>query len=326
METLKCRINALEDEINRQLLRLQMESDGTEQVIRQQEQHIRAVEGRLLESQMREKNLESMLRESEQQICVYALKLRAGEERLNSIANLKDAGQGDACRDIKEDHPEEVRELVAQLLLEQETSMHLRESVGSLQKRLEAALHEARRSVAETAECKKNIKKLEEHLETRKCLVLRLQQEVERLEARMKQAEQEHEEYKLSLTKKMSSVQQHLQRLRDDRAELLSSRPLLEAQVRIACSKYLRFPAPQAAWIRSSVSAALTTPRAADFSARVDDGSRRERARGTAAQCGAGVSLRGGARTAGAPSAARPALCAARRLPPHLRQPAPAEG
>jgi chromosome segregation ATPase len=242
VETLKCRINALEDEINRQVLRLKIESDSTEQVIREQEQHIRAVEGRLLESQVREQNLGSKLRDSEQQSSAYALKLREAEERLCSNANLSD--QSDARGDLKESHSDELRELIAQLLLEQETSIHLRESVGSLQERLDVALHEARRSVAETAVYKKSITKLEEHLETRKCLVLRLQQEVERLEARMQQAEQEHEEYKASLTKKMSSVQQHLQRLRDDRAELLSSRPLLEAQVRIACPAYERLPRP----------------------------------------------------------------------------------
>jgi hypothetical protein len=275
---LKCRINALEEEINNQLLRLQMESDSTEQVNKQQEQYIRAVEARLLESQMREKNLESMLQDSDRQSSIYGLKFRAAEERLGRN-EFTDGCQG---ADFKVQHSEEVRELVAQLTLEQETSIHLRGSVGSLQERLEAALHEARRSVAETAECKKTITKLEEHLETRKCLVLRLQQEVERSEARMKQAEKEHEEYKQSLTKKMSSVQQHLQSLRDDRAELLSSRPLLETQVRVACFKHQCFRVPLQTLSRF-VGGRRThhTARhghAADISAEGDDGGCRARA------------------------------------------------
>ena len=207
---------AVEEEFNRQLLRLHAESGRMALALKEQDAEIQRQRRQLLEYQFRDPHLDTMLGSKHQ---VHTLQ------------------QSDVCFQNGFSEPGLApsdyvsSELAAQLLLEQETSLHLRQSVASLQERLDCSINEARKAVEEKEEIKKIQQKLEEQLEARKVLVLRLEQDLERSETRMKAVLKEHEDYKTFLTKKMGMVQQHLQRLRDDREELLSSRPLLEAQV-----------------------------------------------------------------------------------------------
>jgi hypothetical protein len=221
IKMMESRVNLVEEEFHRQLVRLQSESENAALTIHEQRRHIRELERQLLEYEFRGEKVEIDSKKYGQRFSVHPSpgKAAVGSEP----APFEPTLSRKSCN---------CDELASQLLLEQETSHHLHENVATLHERLAAAFAKGRKAAQENEDLRKQLQLLEEKLEARKVLVIRLQDEIERSETRMKLVQQDHEDYKLFLAKRMGLVQSHLHRMRDDRAELLSSRPLLEAQVR----------------------------------------------------------------------------------------------